>query len=188
MKYQKIHKIRDLYNATSSIYEARYTSLQIKKYNAVRHYLSKIKGKIIDLGCGTGLLLNYLQNYMNGKKATLVGSDISDKMILYAINRRYRKIQPRFLLFNAEYMPIKDNILDVILSFTMLQNVQNPKIVIHEIFRTIKENGIIIISTLKKAFNSENFIHYLKKSKNAKTLNIKVIIKDYLEDDIFILY
>jgi len=49
---------------------------------------------------------------------------------------------------NLEKLPYKDNEFDFVLSFTSLQNVENPEQAIREVKRVLKKNGTFVCSFL----------------------------------------
>jgi SAM-dependent methyltransferase len=49
-------------------------------------------------------------------------------------------------LCSAESIPVKDNHFDMILLTEVLEHLKNPKLVIKELFRILKDNGILIAS------------------------------------------
>ncbi len=65
----------------------------------------KPKGLILDLGCGTGFVSEYIS------EGTVVGLDISEKMV-----KIYRERFGRGILGDAENLPFKDKSFDYVLS------------------------------------------------------------------------
>ena len=120
------------YNKTAKFYNQRYRETQFEKYRTMLSGL-KLHGRILDHGCGTGLLSEFL-----GKE--LVGCDNSKEML---------KIHGSGELADAEELPYKDSEFDFVLSFSVLMNCENPEQVIREAKRVLKEDGVFICTFLR---------------------------------------
>ena len=109
----------------------------------------KNSDKILDLGCGAGRVTFGL--YEKGYKS-VQGIDISEIMVMNAkkINRD-KGYDIKFSLGNAISLPYEDGEFDaVVFSFNGLMNIPEEKnrvIVIKEVRRVLKENGIFIFTT-----------------------------------------
>ena len=111
--------------------------------------LSIIKGRkfnrIVDIGCGTGRWMEFLQPY--GKE--LIGLDIS--------RNRLKKVKVgKTILTNCENIPINSHSVDLVLSIEVLQHVRPEGIsnAVSEIKRLIAKNGvgIIVVKNKNKPF------------------------------------
>jgi ubiquinone/menaquinone biosynthesis C-methylase UbiE len=121
------------YNKTAEIYNQRYRETQFEKYRTMLSGL-KLKGKILDHGCGTGLLSEFL------KRDDLIGCDYSEEML---------NIRGSGDLCDVEKLPYNDNEFDFILSFSVLMNCKNPEKAIAEIKRVLKSKGTFVCTFLK---------------------------------------
>ena len=181
--------IREKYNKTAEIYDSRYMNIQFKKYKLVKEIiLTELQAidnpTIIDVGCGTGLFLKFFHSYINNEYNYVCG-DLADAMIRIPFARKYHK-KSFFILFNGEHLPFKDNISDITVSFTVLQNVEYPDKLLSELVRITKDNRILIISCLKKIFNRESIMRYLKKCNQIAFNKISIINDNSIEDEIVI--
>ena len=135
----------DDYNKTAKIYNNRYRETQFEKYRIMLSGL-KLNGQILDHGCGTGLLGEFLASWGSeagevGKRAWLLhGCDSSKEML---------KIRGAGDLCKVEKLPYKNTEFDFVLSFSMLMNCKNPEKVIKEIKRVLKLNGTFVCTFLK---------------------------------------
>ena len=108
--------------------------------------------KILDLGCGTGTLTTQLTNFAG----TVVGVDSSDDMIEKA-RSRYNNIE--FIVCDALDLPF-ENEFDVVFSNAVFHWIENHDLLLKNIHRALKDNGILIcefgadgnIATIEKAF------------------------------------
>ncbi|MCH8741950.1 methyltransferase domain-containing protein [Patescibacteria group bacterium] len=87
--------------------------------------------KILDLGCGRGVLTNAIKNYFQAK---VVGVDIKDQRIV--------KNFP-FRIYNGEKLPFPDNSFDIVFLSYVLHHTEDPKKVISEAKRVTKKKIII---------------------------------------------
>jgi len=135
--------IEEQYNLTAEMYDERYRDIQLEKYHLMLSDIS-LSGKILDLGCGTG----FLQEYLEKKK--IIGVDISFEMLKLAKKRKEKSIQA-----DLDFLPFKDNSFDLILSFTALQNLPDVKKALAEIARIIKPNKTVAVTILEKSVTTE---------------------------------
>lgn len=80
--------------------------------------------KCLEIGCGSGELSKYIDNY--------VGIDISPKT-------------SKFIIGDAQKLPIKDNSVDLILLLDLLEHTDD-KLVMRETYRILKPDGYVIIT------------------------------------------
>lgn len=89
------------------------------------------KGKILEVGCGTGHVQSRLKN--------VVGIDITLSML--------KKNRNNAVCADAHSIPFKDEAFDAVYSIDVLEHVQNPGKMIGECRRVLKKDGIIILIT-----------------------------------------
>ena len=111
---------------------------------ARRYYAQLIKkhkksGRVLEIGCGLGDLLHFLEENFE-----TYGIDISD----YAIKKAKKKAKNSIL----KVMKAKDidafrkNFFDVIVSCHLLEHLQNPDLVIAKMNQILKKDGIVLIA------------------------------------------
>lgn len=116
---------------------------ELKKYN--------LKGKLVDLGCGSGNLIIQIAN--NFPNLDLKGVDISSDVLELAKkrvleNNLNKKIE--FKIGSAADFPFSDNSIDFIISTLSLHHWQEPTKALSEIFRVLKQNGIFLIFDFRR--------------------------------------
>lgn len=131
----KQRDIKQRYDLTADVYDKRYKDIQFEKFKLMLQDI-QLRGKILDHGCGTGLLAEFLQ-------AKPFGIDISFKMLKKAKQRGELIVQG-----DLEHLPFKDNVFDNVLSFTALQNTKHPDKALDELKRITKDK--IILTHLDK--------------------------------------
>lgn len=135
-------KIKRRYDETAGIYDKRYMEIQVKKFQSIYPYLKKAD-RVLDIGCGTGLLLNKISKFSD----VVFGIDFS----MNSLERARERSRKSFLICaDADKLPFKDSVFDIVVSITLLQNMPQPQITISEMRRVVIENGIVILSTLEK--------------------------------------
>ncbi|MHA1291722.1 MAG: FkbM family methyltransferase [Promethearchaeota archaeon] len=112
-----------------------YEHLQRYKYASKR-----CKGRILDLGCGTG----YGTKTLFDKGNEVYGADISKNAIQYA-EKNYKG--PKYICCSAEKLPFVDNNFDVVIAFEVIEHVRDSEKALNEIYRVLKEGGELFIST-----------------------------------------
>ncbi|MFQ6088848.1 MAG: class I SAM-dependent methyltransferase [Candidatus Methanofastidiosia archaeon] len=135
--HPKKERIKKEYDRSAEFYDRRYKKIQFEKYRGTIK-LSLENLKILDLGCGTGLLSMFLS------RKDLVGIDLSFKMLKVA-KKRCKVVQA-----DIDHLPFRDSIFDLVFSFTSLQNLPYYNVAIREVLRVLKKNGLFIFSILNK--------------------------------------
>ena len=142
------------YDLTAKMYDVRYGEEQELKYTKALPRLNIARSSVVlDAGCGTGLLFKHVA----AEAKTVVGVDISGKLLLRAKEsaRDFRNIH--LIRADADHMPFKDNHFSVVFAFTVLQNMPKPLETLKEIKRVAKLEASIVVTGLKKIFSLEAF-------------------------------
>jgi len=121
-------KVQRNYDLSAEVYDSRYSDIQKEKYSLALQDL-ELQKPLLDLGCGTGLLKDFLG-------VDLIGCDISRNMLKKAKERGEIVVQA-----DLENLPFKN--ISTILSFTALQNVPDIKKAIAEL-RKLNPKKLII--------------------------------------------
>lgn len=156
------------YNSTSLFYDSRYKEIQESKYQIILYDQDLNKRFILDLGCGTGLLIEYLMKAKKINKTSLgfyIGLDISLNMLLEfksKLNKLNFQNNISLLLSDIENLPFRENMFNTIYSITSFQNLVNINMAILESLRVSKNNTDFNFSILKKKLNLEMFLDILK--------------------------
>jgi len=171
------------YNSSSSFYDSRYRQIQETKYHIILKNFDLTRKIILDLGCGTGLFIEYVSRRKLEQKKKLdyyVGLDISWNMLL-EFRSKFEKLKGKnisLLLSDIENLPFRDNQFFSVLSLTSFQNLQDVKKGIKELLRVSRNRADFKFSILKKKINLKILVDSLK----SFVLIDQVLNKENLED------
>jgi ubiquinone/menaquinone biosynthesis C-methylase UbiE len=158
-KWNQKRKTMRRYDLTAEMYERRYAEEQAAKYKAALEHLNITRNsRVLDVGCGTGLFFNQVA----AETRTVVGVDISRKLLLQAQERGHQFQNVHLVQADADHLPFKNNYFNVVFAFTVLQNMPKPLETLSEIKRNVGRDAPIVVTGLKKAFSLEAFQALLK--------------------------
>ena len=109
--------------------------------------------KVLDIGCGGGLLCEPLSKL----GAKVVGIDASEKNIKIAkTHAKKNKLKINYYCASPEDFISKEK-FDVILNMEIVEHVENVNLFLKESSKFLKKNGIMFIATLNKTLKSYVF-------------------------------
>ncbi|MCW3994508.1 MAG: methyltransferase domain-containing protein, partial [Candidatus Bathyarchaeota archaeon] len=142
------------YDLTAHFYDMRYAEEQTAKIEAVMESISMEKeGLVLDVGCGTGLLFEYISH----KAEAIVGLDISRETLLQAKKCAKKFTNVHLILADSDNVPLKEDVFVYVFALTLIQNTPNPLKTLNEIKQVSKENAVIVVTGLKKKFPVKAF-------------------------------
>lgn len=176
MEVKDKRNIRKSYNALGGkLYDVRYEREQRAKYDEILE-LKTIQDDVIvfDNGCGTGLLIERLNN-------PFVGVDLSYGLLLKAQSRSRARGGVHLVNGDSENLPLRPHIFKVVIAVTLIQNTPNPSRTLCEMKRIALAGSDIVVTALKKSFSLHDFQRLLSNSGlNLKTMIRKDDIKDWI--------
>lgn len=118
----------------------------------------------LDLGCGTGEMIKKILTYTTKKQA--YGIDISPNMIKIAREKLPKSVDLR--IGDSEALPYLNSCFDVVYCNDSFHHYPNPKNVIREVCRVLKENGVFIICDCWQPYLGRKIMNfYMKHSQNG---------------------
>ena len=145
-KFKPLHKFNPI-----RLEYIRNSIIKIFKNRDKKKSLKKIK--ILDIGCGGGLLCEPLTKL----GAKVVGIDASEKNIKIAkIHAKKSDLKIDYYCASPENF-ISHQKFDVILNMEIVEHVQDVNLFLKESSKFLKKNGIMFIATLNKTLKSYIF-------------------------------
>ncbi|WP_167711780.1 MULTISPECIES: class I SAM-dependent methyltransferase [unclassified Thermococcus] len=151
-KYDRFSKIYDLFESPMEV-------MAFSKYR--KKALSIAKGKVLEIGVGTGKNLPYYP-----KDVEVIGIDFSRGMLEKA-ERRRKELglkNVKLLLMDAQNLEFEDNTFDTVVSTFVFCTVPDPVKGLKEAYRVLKPGGKAI------------FLEHMKSE--SKLLNIPLYLMD----------
>jgi ubiquinone/menaquinone biosynthesis C-methylase UbiE len=114
----------------------------------VEEFLKKKKGRVLDLGCGSG------RNFIKNKNIIFYGVDFSEKMLNFAEkNAKKYNIKTKLFKSEAEKLPFKDNFFDSAIFISTLHCIDTKdkrRKTLTELYRVMKSGAEAMISVWDK--------------------------------------
>lgn len=127
----------------------------------------KVSGRILDVGCGGGLLDRIIAQKL---KTNVIGCDISQSLLKKLPDNKNVKL----VSADAFKLPLKDNSFKYVLCSEVLEHFENPQIVLKEIYRVLKNKGKVFI-TIPNLYCYDSL--EAKTKIISKTLNIYNVLR-----------
>ena len=136
----------------------------------IAKYISNKKTKILDAGCGTGLIAEALAilNYKN-----IVGIDFSKGMLAVAKKRKLYKFLKKVDL--TKKIPFSSNIFGTTLCFGVITKGHLGSEILDELIRVTKKGGFLIFTATQPVYNTLKFrnkMNFLQKKKIISKVEI----------------
>lgn len=130
--------IRVFYNRIASIYQLIDFFLKKEKVRLVNEINQEAKGRLLDIGVGSGTHLAFYKNHH------VFGIDLSENMLRTAsLQRQYTEIT--LTQMDGELLDFPNNSFDYVLMAHVLSVTSNPEKMISEAQRVLKPNGKLYI-------------------------------------------
>lgn len=145
-------KIQELYNSMAETYddidsEAFYADQYAAYERHLERHISHLTGRILDLGCGTGIQSAYLANYAQ----QVTGLDISDQLLRKAAEKCQKFDNVQFVQADARKIPFEDGSFDGVISYgETLSHIPDVQIAFLEVQRVLRPNGLFLFSVVNK--------------------------------------
>lgn len=109
-------------------------------------YFNLTPKRILDLGCGTGTLLQQL--HTSHPTSHAIGIDLAFGIVKFAKENRNSKNETlQFCCADAEHLPIASNSCDLIVANCSLMWMQDITALLQELTRVLTADGLLIFST-----------------------------------------
>jgi len=115
--------------------------LIMEKEIVSKYYPNKL-GKVLDLGVGRGRYLDILEQ----KSDIMLALDISSKM-LENVKKKYKNKKIYLVQGDCDCLPFKSETFELINAIQIIGHSENIRNFLDEVYRVLKRDGILIIST-----------------------------------------
>ncbi len=128
--------------------------------------------KILEVGCGNG----YLSRLLAKKGARVIGTDLSQKLLDYAIKKEEKNpLGIKYFKRNAsDLKKIKNKSFDIVIANMCLMDVKDAESAIKEASRVLKKNGKFVFSINHPVFFYQKWA-YIKR--DGKKFFVRAILK-----------
>ncbi|UUC47035.1 class I SAM-dependent methyltransferase [Flavobacterium cerinum] len=127
---------------------SRDTVDHLHRYAVAQPY---VKGKtVLDIASGEG----YGTHLLSETAAFVYGVDI-DESAVEAAKQKYKKENVRFQQGSTSAIPLDDHSIDIVISFETIEHHDQHEMMLSEIKRVLRPDGILIISTPDKLYYSD---------------------------------
>lgn len=136
------------------VYDSLYKSEQYTKYECIMPYVKDVvNGTIIDIGCGTGLLIEYLDHNFAGGYERYICVEPDEDMISIAKSRNtgYRIL---YVQSYAEDDPLREHIGDVVLSISTWGVFSDKPLVLKLLKAMLRENRVVVLTGHPRTYNT----------------------------------
>jgi 2-polyprenyl-3-methyl-5-hydroxy-6-metoxy-1,4-benzoquinol methylase len=127
-------------------------AMRVRLYDSARKVMARLAletlsqtegdGPVLDLGCGPGLIANYLERR---QRRVIYGIDVGPKSIAAAA--RASSGHNRFAMYDGEHVPFPDGYFDAVLCLEVLEHIAFDREIIKEIVRVLRPGGRLLLST-----------------------------------------
>lgn len=102
---------------------------------------------VLEVGCGEGYGTSLLSQHV-GK---IIGLDVDKNTITHA-SKKYCSENCIFEVYDGVRIPYNDNTFDAVISFQVIEHLQNTINYISEIYRVLKRDGFFILTTPNRTY------------------------------------
>lgn len=143
-------KVREHYDQIATVYEDRYRDPRGDAY--YRHISRELgqylpdRGRILDLGCGTGL---FFRRFIQNGTIEGVGLDLSNGMVRVGREQASGR-HVEYTVGRVEELPFQDGTFDGISSMLAFSYFSEPDRMLSEAFRVLRPGGVVVVCTLAR--------------------------------------
>ncbi len=119
------------------------------RYSSIIKLLPKSVEKLLDVGCGDGYLLYQVNR--GHPDAILYGVDTEiDAIHLAEEQLKKKSIKASLAQLSSEQLPFASDLFDAVVMTDVIEHLEAPQNTLTEIFRVLKKQGLLLLSTPNK--------------------------------------
>ena len=100
--------------------------------------------RVLDLGCGTG---GFALAIAHHTRVHVIGVDVAPHLLRYAVAQS-RTLPSRWVLGQAEALPVADQTIDRVLMSLVLHQIAHRERAIQEVYRVLRPGGRFLVRTV----------------------------------------
>ncbi|MCK4661636.1 MAG: class I SAM-dependent methyltransferase [Bacteroidales bacterium] len=147
----------------------------VQLYNLVATGVNIIGKNILEVGCGRGGGLSYINRYLFPNKVT--GIDLNKKAIEFC-KKFYKEKNNTFLQANAQKLPFKDSSFEVVINIESSHRYPQVDLFINEVYRVLKDGGNFLFAD----FGQNKELKMLEK--HIKNTQFKFVKKENITNEV----
>lgn len=158
---------------TPQYFDKQFSEKEVDKINTLRQkmYLkemSELKGvkKVVELACG----VSYFCQMASKKYKEVWGLDFS-ALAMQKMKNQFPNVN--YVVGDACNTPFRDSYFDVVVAGEIIEHLEHPKKLISEMYRIVRNRGMIILSTPKIEFNDPEHLWEINES------DLEILFKNY---------
>lgn len=137
------HPVAAEYRSLAGRYDARWARYIEASVRTTLERAAVDEGeRVLDVGCGTGVLLAELTEQTPG--AQLAGVDLVGEMLAVAQERLPDEVE--LMTAPAEALPFEDSAFDVVISSSVLHYIRQPQRALDEVARVLTPGGRLVLT------------------------------------------
>lgn len=153
----------EIYDETNTAYYSKYPKISCK--DVAQRLRNTEYQSLLDIGCGTGYLIDILQKQKN---SLYCGLDLSPQMLKMAKQKLPQSVY--LTEGSADSLPYEDNSFDIVTCIQSFHHYPKPEKSMSEAYRVLKPGGLYIISDTGMG-NYPKFIYSFYNNCIVKKLN-----------------
>ena len=102
---------------------------------------------VLEVGCGEGYGTNLLSQHVR----KIIGLDV-DKNTIAQASRKYCSESCVFEVYDGVRIPYNDNTFDAVVSFQVIEHLQDDINYVSEVYRVLKEHGSFVLTTPNRTY------------------------------------
>ena len=136
--------------------------------------------RVLDVGCGTGVLLPYLLSYC-GEANCVVEFDLAEAM-LRVNSAKFPGGRIGRVCSDAQTLPFTDECFDLVLCFGVLPHLDEKAVALRQIFRVMRPGGVFCVGHLMSSRELNDFHRSLSGPVAADSLPPADLLAESLRD------
>ncbi|WP_457566528.1 class I SAM-dependent methyltransferase [Caldithrix abyssi] len=142
-----INEIQHFFDHQALGWDYSFDEQKLKRLRWIfKHRIGALKGPVLDLGCGTGVLLKVFPQVLSDRSSLILEMDLSMAMLHQAQEKRFGLLNKvYFVQADGHRLPLAEKSMNSVVAFQVLPHFIDPLHVFQEVYRTLKKDGRFVI-------------------------------------------